>query len=62
MTDRDTEQLLCTFRKCLIEMMTCAAGEARCQEKAALEKCPAQLNLHLIQQRHITSFKQLGVS
>lgn len=22
-------------------MMTCAVGEARCQEKAALEKCPA---------------------
>ena len=32
---------MCTFRKCLIEMMTCASGEARCQEKAALEKCPA---------------------
>ncbi len=40
-TDRDIEQLLCTFRKCLIEMMTYAIGEARCQEKAALEKCPA---------------------
>lgn len=37
----DIEQLLCTFRKCLIEMMTCVAGEAMCQEKAALEKCPA---------------------
>lgn len=40
-SDRDIEQLLCTFCKCLIEMMTCASGEARCQEKAALEKCPA---------------------
>lgn len=37
----DSEQLLCTFRKCLIEMMTCVAGEATCQEKAGLEKCPA---------------------
>lgn len=40
-TDRDIEQLLFTFRKCLIEMMTCAAGKARCQEKVALEKYPA---------------------
>lgn len=37
----DIEQLLCTFPKCLIEMMTCVAGKARCQEKAALEKCPS---------------------
>lgn len=26
-TDKDVEQLLCTFRKCLIKMMTCAAGD-----------------------------------
>lgn len=39
--ETDIEQLLCTFRKCLIEMMTFVVGGASCQEKAAVEKCPS---------------------
>lgn len=58
-TDKHIEQL-CTFFlscvhfvMCLIEMMTCTIGKAECQEKAALEKCPANQTVHLIQQIHM---------
>lgn len=60
-TDRQILNNLCTFCKYLIEMMTCATGEARCQEKSYTGKMPCQPNLHLIQQRHTLRSSKLGV-
>lgn len=34
-TERAIEHHLCTFHKCVIEVMTCAVGKASFQEKAA---------------------------
>lgn len=54
----DTEQVLC---KWLIEMMTCVAGEATCQEKSWPGKMPCQPTVHLIQPWHTLPSSKLKI-